>query len=91
MALSCAAIRRDSVSLLRFPFLNHIQVFSCEVSLVCWLKCCFSSHFCFLVIFVMLMPGLFVLFLVAVISLPPRFLCSFLVVVSMHRRYLEFG
>ena len=28
IALSCAAIRRDSVSLLRFPFLSHIHVFS---------------------------------------------------------------
>ena len=28
MALFCAAIRRDSVSLLKFPFLKHIQVFS---------------------------------------------------------------
>ena len=27
MALSCAAIRRDSVSLLKFPFLSHVQVF----------------------------------------------------------------
>ena len=27
MALSCASISRDSVSLLRFPFLNHVQVF----------------------------------------------------------------
>ena len=27
MALSCAAIRRDSVSLLRFPFLSQVQVF----------------------------------------------------------------
>ena len=50
MALFCAAIRRDSVFLLRFPFLNHIQVFSCEILLICHLKClysCFSSHFCF--------------------------------------------
>ena len=30
-ALSCAAIRRDSVSLLKFPFLNHVQVLSCEI------------------------------------------------------------
>ena len=29
MALSCAAIRRDSVSLLRFPFLSQVQVFWC--------------------------------------------------------------
>ena len=28
-ALSCATIRRDSVSLLKFPFLSHVQVLSC--------------------------------------------------------------
>ena len=28
MALSCAAMRRDSVSLLKFPFLSHVQVLS---------------------------------------------------------------
>ena len=31
MALSYAAIRRDSVSLLRSPFLIHVQVFWCEM------------------------------------------------------------
>ena len=31
MALSCAAIRRDSISLLRFPFLHQVQVFWCEM------------------------------------------------------------
>ena len=31
MALSCAAIRRDSVSLLKFPFLSHVLVLSCEI------------------------------------------------------------
>ena len=31
MALLCAAIRRDSVSLLKFPFLSHVQVLSCEM------------------------------------------------------------
>ena len=30
-ALFCAAIRRDSVSLLNFPFLSQVQVFSCEM------------------------------------------------------------
>ena len=34
MALFCAAIRRDSVSLLRFPFLRHVHVLSCEISLI---------------------------------------------------------
>ena len=32
MALFCADIRRDSCSLLNFPFLSHIQVFSCDMS-----------------------------------------------------------
>ena len=67
MALFCAAIGRDSVSLLRFPFLSQVQIFWYEISLVCHLKCpynCFSSHFCFLVIVVLLILVLFVLFLV---------------------------
>ena len=57
MALFCVAIRIDSVSLLRFPFLNQIHVFLCEISLVSRLKyplSCFSSHFYFLVIVVLL-------------------------------------
>ena len=37
-ALSCAAIRRDSVSLLRFPFLNQVQVFWCEMLFIRRLK-----------------------------------------------------
>ena len=31
MALFCAAIRIDLVSLLRFLFLSHVRVFSCEL------------------------------------------------------------
>ena len=31
MVLFCAAIRRDSVSLLKFPFLSQVQVLSCEM------------------------------------------------------------
>ena len=34
MAFFCVVIRRNSVSLLLFPFLSHVQVFSCEISLV---------------------------------------------------------
>ena len=34
MALFCAAIRRDSVSLLRFLFRSHIEVFSCILLLL---------------------------------------------------------
>ena len=48
MAWFCAAIKRDTVSLLKFPFLSHIYAFSWEMSLVSHLKClysCFSSHF----------------------------------------------
>ena len=33
-ALSCAAIWRDSASLLKFPFLSHIQVLSCEIIII---------------------------------------------------------
>ena len=73
MALFWAAFKRDSVSFLRFFFLNHVLVFSCKMSLVSRLKrpySCFSSHFCFLVIVVQLS---LVLFLVAAVSLPPHF------------------
>ena len=28
---TCAAIGRDSVSLLKFPFLSHVQVLSCDI------------------------------------------------------------
>ena len=65
MVLFCVAIRRDSVSLLRFPFLSHIQVFSCEMLLISHLKrpySYFSSHFCFLVIVILLVFMLSVLF-----------------------------
>ena len=75
MMLFLATVRRDSVFLVRFPFLSHVQVFSYEISLVCRLKCpycCFTSHFCFLVIFVLLMLVMFVLFLNALITIPQR-------------------
>ena len=75
MASFCVAIRKDSLPLLRFPFLSHVQVFLCVLSLVCHLKypyTCFSFHL-FLVIFVMLTLTWSVLLLVAVISLPPHF------------------
>ena len=39
MALFYAAIRRDSVSLLKFPFLSHVQVLSCEMFFISHLKC----------------------------------------------------
>ena len=38
MALFCVAIRRESVFLLKFPFLIHIQVFSCEMLFISHLK-----------------------------------------------------
>ena len=38
MALSCAAIRRDSVSLLRFPFLSQVHVSWCEMLFISSLK-----------------------------------------------------
>ena len=38
IALFCAANRRDSVSLLRFPFLSYVNVFSYEMPLISCLK-----------------------------------------------------
>ena len=38
MALFCAAIRRHSVSLLKFPFLDYVQVSSCEMLSISRLK-----------------------------------------------------
>ena len=76
MALFCVAIRKDSVYLLRFRFLSHIQVFSYEITLASRLKrpqSCLSPYFCFLVIAVLLIIVSILLFLVAVISLPPSF------------------
>ena len=72
IALSCAAVMRDSVSLLRFPLFSHNQDFTCAISAVCRLKypySCFSSHFCFLVFVVFpLVHMLQLLFLAATIS-----------------------
>ena len=45
MAMFCAAIRRDSVYLLKFPFLSLVHVFSCKMMLISLLKrpcSCFS-------------------------------------------------
>ena len=68
----CAVISRDSVPLLRLPFLGNVQFFSCDISLVCCLKCpwsCFSYPFCFPVIVALFILLLLELFLVGFISL----------------------
>ena len=43
MALFCATMRRNSVSLLRSPFLCHVQVFLCEISLIIIFQSILSS------------------------------------------------
>ena len=56
MALFCTSIRSDSVSLVKFPFLSQVKVF--KILFVYRLKCpynCFSSHFCFLVLFILVL------------------------------------
>ena len=53
LTLFFSAIWRDSVSVLRLPFLCNIYVFSCEILFVSRFKrpqSCFSSHFCSLFI-----------------------------------------
>ena len=50
-----AAIRRDSVSFVSFPFHSHVQIFLCEIWPVCYLKypySCFSCHFFPVLLFV---------------------------------------
>ena len=87
-----AAIRRDPVSFLSFPFLSHVQVLSCEIQLVCLLKrlnCCSSSNFYFLVIFYQLMFVLSVLFLLAESVFLRSFLCRLLVDVLMGQHYFK--
>ena len=71
IALFCAAIRRDYVSLIKVPFLSQVHVFSCEMLFIIRLKrpwSCFPFHFCFLVIVILLAIVLSVLFLMSVIS-----------------------
>ena len=51
MALFSAAIRIDSVYLLRFPFLSHFQVFACVFRLTLEISIqFFPFHFYFLII-----------------------------------------
>ena len=45
MVLFHVALKRDSVSLKRFPFQSHVQTFLCEISLICPLKYPNSSFF----------------------------------------------
>ena len=71
MTLFCASIGIDPVCLLKFAFRCHVQFFSCEILPVYSLRypfTCFSSHFWFLLVFLLIiMP--FVVVLVAIISL----------------------
>ena len=87
MVFLCVAIWNYSVSLIRFPFLSHIQVYYLKISLVCQLKypySCFTSYCCVLVIVVLFILVLFVLVLVILISLALLFLNSLQVVILMH-------
>ena len=56
MALFYTAIRSDFVSLLNFLFLGHVQVLLCKmfISRLKRPQRCFSSHFCFLIIVIII-------------------------------------
>ena len=58
MALFCAAIRKDSVSLLKFPFLSHVHFFlEWDVASYSLKKSIeLFSHFCFLIIIIIIIP-----------------------------------
>ena len=47
MALSRAAIRRDSVSLFRFTFISQVQFFWCEMLLISRLKAAIKLFVCY--------------------------------------------
>ena len=87
MALSCAAIRRDSISLLRFSLLCQVQAFWCEMLFIRRLKrpySIFPSHFCFRVV-ILSSVVLSVSFLMIVICPRRLFLCSLRAVVWMRQ------
>ena len=80
MALFRVSIRRYSIVPRMFPFRSHFQDSAWEISPICHLKysySCFSSYFCFLVIFVLFMFMLSVLLLVSVICVSLFFLTRF--------------
>ena len=88
MILLRAAILRESVSLLKFLFHSHAQVFSCEISTATWyIHTFFFFPYCFFVILIIIM--LSVLFLVAVISLFCSFFRCLRVRVLMHPSFLQ--
>ena len=71
MALFCAAIRRDSVSLWKFPFLSHVQVLSSEMLFISRLKrpwSCFPSYFCFLVIVIVISIIITIITLIIIVT-----------------------
>ena len=72
IALFCDAIRRDSLSLSKFPFLSHVPVFSRDMFFISRLKRplrYFSSQFTILLLSIVLSFS----FLIAVISTPSCF------------------
>ena len=89
MVLFCAAaIRRESLPFAIFPIFSHVQILTCEISLVFRLKCpyCFfSSHFFFTGYFCSGNSCVCIVF-GACDQSPCVFLCRPLVVVSIHPR-----
>ena len=73
-------------------FYQPCPIFSCEISLVCCLKCpysCFSSHFCFLIILFCWCLCCLYCFCSLYSVFIWIFLCNLRVFVSMHRHYLQ--
>ena len=73
----CFVLLSEEILLLSLKVsLSHVQLISCEISLVCRLKysySCFSANFCFLAISVLMVFVLSVLFLVVVTRRLQRF------------------
>ena len=89
IALFCAAIKRDSISLMWFPLCSHVHFFLCAISSVCFLKypySCFTfylfSNFCCFSVCLLMLP---LQLLVAKWIFLGSFYCSLWVLVLMHR------
>ena len=95
MMVFCAAIERNSASLLRFHFCRHVYVFSGEILPYRRLKYsygCFSSPFCFLVfVAILFFFRLSVLLHASLNSLSLLFLFTLWIFVLIHLRNLQRG
>ena len=85
MALFFATIRRDAVSLLKFPFLSQVQFFSCEML--------FISRYCYLYIFIYIYIYMYInipIFIYFIYLYIYSIYCSFLIYILLFYCYYHY-